>query len=138
MRSSRLSELSKSPLLNHLYVCSRSLLSIVAVHGLFGDQKDSWTHRKTNAFWLSDFLPQDVPNARVMTFGYNADAAFGNTAADIEDHAKSLLSGLIDKREEDDVDCQYSSPRDTKAEIFFLGTAQTYNIYRAFGRRNSD
>ena len=37
-----------------------------------------------------------------MTFGYNADAAFGNTTADIVDHAKDLLSSLIDKREEED------------------------------------
>ncbi|KAH0556587.1 hypothetical protein GP486_005564 [Trichoglossum hirsutum] len=34
-----------------------------------------------------------------MTFGYNADAAFGNSAADILDHVKDLLSSLIDKRE---------------------------------------
>jgi hypothetical protein len=38
-----------------------------------------------------------------MTFGYNASAAFGNTVADIVDHAKGLLSSLVDKREEDDV-----------------------------------
>jgi hypothetical protein len=37
----------------------------------------------------------------VITFGYNADAVFGNTMASIVDHAKELLSSLIDKREED-------------------------------------
>ena len=73
---------------------------IVAVHGLCGDPKETWTSRRTNAFWLKDFLPHDVPDARVMTFGYNADAAFGNTTANIIDHARSLLSSLIDKREE--------------------------------------
>lgn len=36
-----------------------------------------------------------------MAFGYNADAAFGNTTADIIDHAKDLLSSLIDRREEE-------------------------------------
>jgi hypothetical protein len=80
-----------------------SVLSVVAVHGLNGDPKNTWTSRKTHAFWLKDFLPQDVPDARVMTFGYNADAAFGNTTADIIDHAKGLLTSLVDKREEDDV-----------------------------------
>ena len=54
-----------------------------------------------NAFWLKDFLPYDVPNAHIMTFGYNAEAVFGDTAADIIDHAKSLLSSLVDKREEE-------------------------------------
>jgi hypothetical protein len=38
-----------------------------------------------------------------MTFGYNASAAFGNTVASIQDHAKSLLASLIDEREEDEV-----------------------------------
>jgi hypothetical protein len=38
-----------------------------------------------------------------MTFGYNATAAFGDTTADIADHAKALLVNLVDEREEDDV-----------------------------------
>jgi hypothetical protein len=75
----------------------------VAIHGLNGDPKKTWTSQETNAFWLKDFLPQDVPNVRIMTFGYNADAMFGNTTADIIDHAKGLLSSLVDKREEDEV-----------------------------------
>lgn len=37
-----------------------------------------------------------------MAFGYNANVVFGNTTADIVDHAKDLLRGLIDKREEKD------------------------------------
>jgi hypothetical protein len=77
--------------------------SIVAVHGLNGDAKATWTDKKTNAFWLKDFLPRDVPYTRVMTFGYDATAAFGDTTADIADHAKDLLISLVDEREEDDV-----------------------------------
>jgi hypothetical protein len=38
-----------------------------------------------------------------MSFGYNAKAAFGNSTANIIDHAKDLLSSLIDEREEDNV-----------------------------------
>jgi Putative serine esterase (DUF676) len=37
----------------------------------------------------------------VLTFGYNANAAFGNIIADIVDYAKDLLSSLIDKCEEE-------------------------------------
>ncbi|RDL41952.1 Uncharacterized protein BP5553_01931 [Venustampulla echinocandica] len=76
-------------------------VDIVFVHGLNGDATGSWTNPDTKAFWPKDFLPSDIPDARVMTFGYNADAAFGNTTADIVDHAKDLLSSLIDKREEE-------------------------------------
>jgi hypothetical protein len=36
-----------------------------------------------------------------MTFGYNASTAFGNTTATIIDHAKDLLTCLVDKREEE-------------------------------------
>jgi len=78
------------------------------VHGLNGHPIHTWTNDKTKAFWLKDFLPLDLVGARVMTFGYNADVAFGNTTADINDHAKDLLSSLIDKREEDEVSCSCS------------------------------
>lgn len=77
--------------------------SIVAVHGLGGDAFATWTHPKSKAFWLKDFLPQQIPDARIMTFGYNADAAFGQSTAEILDHAKSLLASLMDKREEPEV-----------------------------------
>lgn len=37
-----------------------------------------------------------------MTYGYNADVVFGNTTADVWDHAKSLLGSLIDERESEE------------------------------------
>lgn len=73
------------------------------MHGLGGDATDTWTHPKSNAFWLKDFLPHLIPDARVMTFGYNAAAAFGQSTAEVIDHAKSLLSSLIDKRDKPEV-----------------------------------
>lgn len=33
-----------------------------------------------------------------MTFGYDATAAFGKSMAGIEDHARALLGGLVEKR----------------------------------------
>jgi hypothetical protein len=77
--------------------------SIVAVHGLNGDAIDAWRHPKSKKFWLKDFLPQQIPDARIMTFDYNADAAFAQSTAEVIDHAKSLLSSLVDKREEPEV-----------------------------------
>lgn len=75
----------------------------MAVHGLGGDAFTTWTHPKENKFWLRDFLPQQIPDARIMTFGYNADVAFGQSTAEVVDHAKSLLTSLVDKREESEV-----------------------------------
>ncbi|KAH9203559.1 Alpha/Beta hydrolase protein, partial [Leptodontidium sp. 2 PMI_412] len=74
--------------------------SIVAVHGLGGDAVNTWTHPKSKAFWLKDFLPLQIPDERIMTFGYNANAAFGQSTAELIDHAKSLLTSLVVKREE--------------------------------------
>jgi hypothetical protein len=64
----------------------------VAVHGLGGDSIKTWTHPKSKAFWLKDFLSLHVPDARIITFGHNADAAFGQLTAEVVDHAKSLLA----------------------------------------------
>jgi hypothetical protein len=74
--------------------------SVVAVHGLGGDAIATWTHPKSKKFWLKDFLPRQIHDARIMTFGYNADAAFGQSTAEIMDHAKGLLVSMVDKREE--------------------------------------
>ena len=78
-------------------------VDIVAVHGLNGDPTDTWTDAKTKAFWLKDFLHHDLKGAQIMTFGYNADIAFGNTTASIKDHAMDLLGCLVDEREGDAV-----------------------------------
>ena len=69
----------------------------MAVHGLNGDSRQTWTSDKNGVFWLKDCLPYDFDSARIMTFGYNAAAAFGRSTADIIDQATDLLSSLVDK-----------------------------------------
>jgi hypothetical protein len=91
-----------APIINVLKDLTLLLSSIVLVHGLNGDATKSWTNDKTGAFWPEDFLPKDIPDARVLTYGYNAAAAFGNTTATIIDHAKGLLSSLVDRRDDDE------------------------------------
>jgi hypothetical protein len=76
----------------------------VAVHGLSIDAFDTWTHPKSKAFWLKDFLPQQTPDARIMTFRYNALAAFGQSTTEVIDSAKSLLTSLVNKRQKFKVD----------------------------------
>lgn len=49
-----------------------TLLSIVAIHGIGADPDRTWTRDGVN--WLRDekMLPQAVPQARIMRFGYES------------------------------------------------------------------
>lgn len=65
-----------------------------------------------------------------MNFGYNADAAFAKTTADIIDHTKFLLSSLVDRLKANDVRCRYlMDPRDDKAKLLLKSSADpTYSM----------
>lgn len=69
----------------------------MAVHRLQGDAYQTWKHAN-GSLWLRDFLPTDIPDARIMTFGYDSTVAFCKSVADIEDKALELLNHLSDKR----------------------------------------
>ncbi len=55
-----------------------------------------------------------------MTFGYNAAAAFGNSMSDFEDHAKDLLSSLVDKRQTNDVSPCLSAHSSETADLLMV------------------
>jgi len=63
------------------------VISIVAVHGKGAHPAETWTTRDPNSErwmdWLSDgeWLPFELPNARILRYGYNCDY-FGRTAVD--------------------------------------------------------
>ena len=45
--------------------------SIVAVHGLDGHCESTWT-AENGVLWLETLLPEDIPEARVYTYGYDS------------------------------------------------------------------
>lgn len=70
---------------------------IVFVHGLFGDAISTWTKEAT--CWPRDLLHQDLPNSRIMTWGYSAVIAKMLSSKDtsilsIFGHAENLLNDL--------------------------------------------
>ena len=69
-------------------------VDIVAVHGLNGDAYSTWTHAQTEKLWLRDFLPSDLPGARIYSFGYPAEVAFNTATGKLDDWARALLEGL--------------------------------------------
>jgi hypothetical protein len=72
-------------------------VDIVAVHGLGGHAFNTWTHRN-NTMWLRDSALDELPKARIYTFGYNSAVAFSRNTSSIRDYAAALLEALAAKR----------------------------------------
>ncbi|KAF2495908.1 hypothetical protein BU16DRAFT_459726, partial [Lophium mytilinum] len=70
-------------------------ISIVAVHGLDGHREKSWT-ADNGVLWLQTLLPKDVPNARVLTYGYDSRTRSSEHLSHqtLYGHSMSLISGL--------------------------------------------
>ena len=49
--------------------------------------------------WLRDFLPNDIPKARIMTFGYISHFGFMHSESAIAANALHLLQGLHEVRQ---------------------------------------
>ncbi|KAK4241609.1 hypothetical protein C8A03DRAFT_40961 [Achaetomium macrosporum] len=110
------------------------LRGIVFTHGLTGDREKTWTAQDASEPWPKALLPPKLPNARVLTFGYDAYVADWRgvvSRSRVGDHAWNLLTSLATYRERDDTALVRSKERperhlqsilrSTRA-IAFLGT----------------
>ncbi len=70
----------------------------MAIHGLNGHREATWTVNGVN--WLRDLLPLKIPNARIYTWGYDANTHSTSriSAQYLYDHARTLISDLCLKR----------------------------------------
>lgn len=75
-------------------------VDIVALHGLNGHRDLTWTDRVTGLNWLSNenCLSKDIPNARILTFGYNSKTYFSRSKSNIQDFASELLVAISTQR----------------------------------------
>ncbi|KAH6714466.1 Alpha/Beta hydrolase protein, partial [Leptodontidium sp. MPI-SDFR-AT-0119] len=71
-------------------------LDIVAIHGLNGDARRSWT-KGDGPLWLQENLPRSLPGARVYTYSYNSKV-WSSSRGDVRDWAKTLLVCLSSQR----------------------------------------
>src|SRR5271163_2798468 len=85
-----------SEVLTCLYEGQQPLVDIVAVENLTEKPLHSWTHQENERNWLSDSkcLPRVIPDARILSFGYNVDVVEFN----IRSLGKSLLKKLHEQR----------------------------------------
>ncbi|KAJ9637284.1 hypothetical protein H2199_007571 [Coniosporium tulheliwenetii] len=73
------------------------IADIVFVHGLTGDSCTTWRHAQTGLYWPKELLSKDFADARILSFGYDADVVkFWNPASShrVGNHAENLLGAL--------------------------------------------
>ncbi|KAI4714817.1 hypothetical protein J4E89_000498 [Alternaria sp. Ai002NY15] len=84
----------------------KAAVDIVLIHGLGGDRTGTWTERTVDAeripcFWPKDLLPIDLPDARIITWGYAAATIKALNVVSIANptqHAEKLCSELASLR----------------------------------------
>ena len=85
-----------------------AIVDIVFIHGLTGNSYRTWSHEGSGVHWPMQLLPQDFPDARIMTFGYDADVLkFWDPVSSnrISNHAENLVGALARLRERTDTVC---------------------------------
>ncbi|KAH6667983.1 hypothetical protein B0J14DRAFT_519380 [Halenospora varia] len=88
-----------------LHDSEHSVVDVVLVHGLTGDREKTWTAKNAASPWPQSLLPSKVPNARVLTFGYDAyitDWRGMVSQNRIGNHSMNLLTSVATFREDDD------------------------------------
>jgi hypothetical protein len=76
-------------------------MDIIAVHGLNGHYEKTWQETGPNGQsvnWLRDFLPSQIPYARIMSYGYNSTVLFSKSEADFGTFAEQLLEDILSWR----------------------------------------
>lgn len=80
-------------------------VDIIFIHGITGHPYKTFaTNGATPIYWPTQLLARDVPEARILSFGYDADVAkfLGPVGQnDIREHAATLISDIATVRIED-------------------------------------
>ena len=133
---------SKPPLLRAFELKLTVICSLVFVHGLGGHPENTWTYeaegksskrlkslfvssrssktsggeaadqKSTSTFWPRDLLAEQLPNVRLLTYGYDADPTqFFNSVnrMSLFNHATEMLTVIAGEREGHAVGTKYLS-----------------------------
>lgn len=110
-------------------------IDIIFIHGLGGSSRMSWSkNRDPSLFWPLQFLPYepDINEARILTFGYNANFKPGSGKAKVSilDFAKDLLYDL--KYAQDDSTARIEDLRMGEASSFHTQGKLSLCIYSLY------
>jgi len=70
------------------------MCSIIAVPGLGSHAIDAFKSEGGDNVWLRDFLPNDIPAARVLVYGYDTTITKGDANNSITDLAMAFLDSI--------------------------------------------
>ncbi|GKU07362.1 unnamed protein product, partial [Fusarium langsethiae] len=76
-------------------------IDIIAVPGLGSHALGSWKSPNSDDVWLRDFLPKDVPNIRVLLYGYDTSLQGSLSNQSMEDLGRGFLEKVIAFRAND-------------------------------------
>jgi hypothetical protein len=79
-----------------------NMVDIVAIHGYGGGFDSTWNSigpSGEQVNFLRHFLPETIPNSRILSFGYDSRSLFRGSGTRLADIAKDLLNGLKSIRE---------------------------------------
>ncbi|SPO05328.1 uncharacterized protein DNG_08015 [Cephalotrichum gorgonifer] len=76
-------------------------VDIIAVPGLGSHPLDSWKSPYGNKVWLRDFLPADLPNIRVLLYGYDTTLRGSLSKQSIADLGSAFLEQIVAYRSRD-------------------------------------
>jgi hypothetical protein len=83
------------PIENHaLLIRAIQSCSVIAVPGLGSHAIGSWKSPSGNDVWLRDYLPNDVPDIRVLLFGYDTPLLGNDSKDSIEDLGSRFLESI--------------------------------------------
>ena len=67
---------------------------MIAVPGLGSHAIGSWKSPSGNDLWLRDYLPDDIPNIRVLLYGYDTSLLRSDSKDSIEDLGNRFLESV--------------------------------------------
>ncbi|KGO77979.1 hypothetical protein PITC_025070 [Penicillium italicum] len=99
---------------------------IIAIHGLNGHRENSWT-AANGVNWLQDLLPDDMPNIRVLSWGYSLTTE-ANSHGKISQQklSEQLVYDLWEWRSSTNVKTQLTKP-ENKNSLILTEATQTVN-----------
>jgi hypothetical protein len=87
-----------------------AVVDIVAIHGLGDHPFPTWTTAPPNIHWLSDYLPRKLPQARILTFGYNPQSLWSTeSSGSVERAVHRFLEELARVRRDTKTVCRACS-----------------------------